>query len=413
MSKTKISTANKLVLWARTAGRCEFRGCNENLIGDLLTGNDRGRFGLIAHIVADEPNGPRGHPNRSPLLANDISNLMLVCGKHHRLIDVEEPENYSEDALLEMKALHERRIADVTAIDANRASHVVCYAASIGGHEAVVDFDAVRQAMLPERYPFDGRAIRIELLDGATVRDSDPDYWTIQRKHLKTRFDKTVGERLAAREIGHVSVFALAPQPLLVELGTHLCDILDVEVHQLHREPKGWRWAESGRRIDFRVRKPSTFDGPPALILALSATVVDDRISAAVGSGHRVWSITAASPGNDVLRHRGDLTTFRDLVRSTFDEIKAAHPRADEIAIFPALPVAAAVEVGRVWMPKADLPLAIYDEQRPRGFVPALRIGRSGSSPDFARAIEGLHADRGQQGCRTKSRASRRSAGHS
>lgn len=44
--------------------------------------------------------------------------------------------------------------------------------------------------------------------------------------------------------------------------------------------------------------------------------------------------------------------------------------------MFPALPVSAAIEVGRTWMPKADLPLVIYDENRARGgFEPRLMIG--------------------------------------
>ncbi len=36
-----------------------------------------------------------------------------------------------------------------------------------------------------------------------------------------------------------------------------------------------------------------------------------------------------------------------------------------------------AVEVGRVWMPKADLPLKIYDENRiMKRFIPTLEIKR-------------------------------------
>jgi hypothetical protein len=42
----------------------------------------------------------------------------------------------------------------------------------------------------------------------------------------------------------------------------------------------------------------------------------------------------------------------------------------------PLLPVSAAVEVGRVWMPKADLPLVVYDQNRAvNGFRQALSIG--------------------------------------
>jgi len=58
------------------------------------------------------------------------------------------------------------------------------------------------------------------------------------------------------------------------------------------------------------------------------------------------------------------------------DNIKALHGQSTTIHIFPAMPAALAVEFGRVRMPKADLPLLIYDENRGAGgFQPALTIG--------------------------------------
>lgn len=38
------------------------------------------------------------------------------------------------------------------------------------------------------------------------------------------------------------------------------------------------------------------------------------------------------------------------------------HGQENEINVFPAAPVAINVEIGRVWMPKADLPLIVYDQ---------------------------------------------------
>lgn len=46
------------------------------------------------------------------------------------------------------------------------------------------------------------------------------------------------------------------------------------------------------------------------------------------------------------------------------DKIKMAHGHDNVLHIFPSVPVAIAVEIGRVWMPKADLPLYVYDENR-------------------------------------------------
>ena len=46
-----------------------------------------------------------------------------------------------------------------------------------------------------------------------------------------------------------------------------------------------------------------------------------------------------------------------------------------ELHVFPVMPVAAAVEFGRVWMPKADMPLTIYDQNKGReGFYKTIQI---------------------------------------
>lgn len=45
------------------------------------------------------------------------------------------------------------------------------------------------------------------------------------------------------------------------------------------------------------------------------------------------------------------------------------------IDVFPALPASAAVETGRVLMPKADLPLRIWDQNRTMGgFIKTLTV---------------------------------------
>jgi hypothetical protein len=74
-------------VWARAAGRCQYQGCNKLLIGDQISGAANANTSYIAHIVADSPDGPRGDEVRSPLLAHDPDNLMLVCDVHHRVFD--------------------------------------------------------------------------------------------------------------------------------------------------------------------------------------------------------------------------------------------------------------------------------------------------------------------------------------
>jgi hypothetical protein len=369
-----LSERTRRVLWARAAGRCQYTGCNKLLIGDLISGADDKNYGFVAHIVADTPTGPRGDIARSVLLSDDVANLMLMCYVHHKLIDVDAVVDYPEERLVAMKAAQEARIAIVSEIMEDRASHVLRYAAGIGSHESPVRYEDVSAAMLPSRYPAEGRhTIDLELR-GLERRDHELDFWTIQRDNLARQFAKKLAERIEARDVHHLSVFALAPQPLLIELGRLLGDILPAEVHQLHREPAGWRWAEDAEPITFSVRRAVQKTGMVALILGLSATVNEDRVTGVLGSDVAIWSIEAANPHNDIMRRRGDLAEFRRLLRSLLNEIKASHGESTHIHLFPALPVSAAVEVGRVWMPKADLPLMVYDQNRRLGFMQTLSI---------------------------------------
>lgn len=375
MAKTQIPSKIQVALWARAGGRCEYRGCNEDLIGDLIAGREDGKFGFIAHIVADSADGPRGDPVRSSALARDLNNLMLLCAKHHKGVDVDYLADHPESVLLEMKAEHEDRIAIVTGMAQERAAHVLRFAADIGQRDALVSIRSIFMAMPPDRHPAEGRTIDIELA-GCDYADHEESYWTIQQDNLRRVFTRKVKERIEQKEIRQLSVFALAPQPLLIELGHLLGDIVPVSVHQRYREPPTWRWQPDQPAISFRVGE---YSGPPdvsvALKLALSATVTDDRISAVLGDDVAIWSLVADNPHNDIMRRPEDLVEFKRHLRRLFDRIKAVHGEHAVINVFPALPTSAAVEVGRVRMPKADLPLHIYDQNRSvGGFIPTLKI---------------------------------------
>lgn len=369
-----VSTKTSAVVWGRGAGRCYYPGCNKSLIGDLISGNEDANFGFVAHIVGEKATGPRGDTVHSPLLEDDPANLMLLCGPHHKLIDVDEREEHTVQRLQDIKAAHEDRVRIVTEIAPDRASHVLRYGAKVGSHESPVSFQRVRTAMLPERYPADGRSIGIEI-KGSLLEDGEQAFWSAEPDNLRRMFDRDVRARIAEREITHLSVFALGPIPLLVQLGHLLGDITQADVYQLHREPAGWFWAKNGPRIEYQVARPGTVGPVVALKLALSATINDERITSILGEGVSIWALTAAAPGNDVMRHLEDLMEFRRLMRSLYDEIKAAHGQDAVIHVFPAVPVSVAVEIGRTLMPKADLPLLVYDETRGQGFVPRLQIG--------------------------------------
>lgn len=81
-----------------SATHCGFPGCHKKLIfrfGDLLT-----IVVDIAHIRSGLPAGPRHVPDYGPV--REFANLLLLCSKHHRLID-DHPEDFPIGTLEDWK----------------------------------------------------------------------------------------------------------------------------------------------------------------------------------------------------------------------------------------------------------------------------------------------------------------------
>ncbi len=381
MAKTTIPNKIQNALWARAAGRCQYRGCNTPLVGDLISATRSGTYGFIAHIVADigdklSSNAPRFDPVRSPLLAKDLANLMVMCSTHHKLIDVEAVEAHPEDVLLQMKKEHEERIELNSGIGADRASYVLRFGASIGQNPVLIDTSAIFAAMPPDRHPAANEPIDLQMRN-QSINDGEIDFYEIERRNLQRLFAQRVSERIDGDDITHLSVFALAPQPLLIELGRLLCDIVDVTVHQLLREPKGWNWQRDREPLEFSLQESERADGNSvALKLAVSAEISDERVTESLGYQNvSIWTLSVDQPGNDVVRRPEDLQNFRETLRRAYAQIKKVHGEGVTINLFPALPVSLAVETGRVWMPKADLPLLVFDQVPGRGFISTFTIG--------------------------------------
>ncbi len=321
----------------------------------------------IAHIVADAPDGPRGDVVLSPKLATDVSNLMLMCDKHHRLIDRDDEAGHPLELLRGMKQAHERRIETLGSMTEDKSAHVLRFAARIGANESPVALHAIKAGMLPDRYPAEGNKTIDLDITGLELADSDPQFWTVQVKNLKAQFAEKVRGRFERGEIKRLAVFPLAPIPLLIELGRLISDIADAEVMQLLREPKGWAWQETSEALPFHINESEARAPHVALKLEISAPISDERVQQALGSAVPIWSISVPTLHNDVIRRRDHLRDFRQTLRRTFEAIKVRNGEGAHIHLFPATPVSTSVEIGRIWMPKAHLPMTVYDQNRAVG----------------------------------------------
>jgi len=365
MSKTRISFKNQNLLWAMSGGRCEYEGCNKVLYTDMLT-KKTSNNAYIAHIVADEPNGPRGDAERSNQLSNKISNLMLLCDEHHRLIDKVDVIGHPESLLLGMKKKHEDRISRQTSISPNMSSEIILYGANIGKHNSPLFYQTACETISPDYYPASENAIELGLKNAPFTDDTNT-YWITEETNLCEQFNLKIKPKLMIGNTNHYSVFALAPQPLLIKFGVLLNDLNNLKIYQKHREPSTWKWQTATSSIEYIVHESTDKTKTPVLVFSLSATITHDRIEKILGNSVSIWEITlSCTPNNDFLKTEALLSDFRRTARYTFDKIKAYHGCID-LHIFPAMPVSASIELGRVWMPKADMPLVVYDENKSKG----------------------------------------------
>lgn len=111
-----ISVVDRKLLWGHSGNECAFPNCAQLLTAvPAEEGAISGSIELIvvgeeAHIVAEEDNGPRGNPSMPIPDRNSYPNLILLCVRHHRIIDKDHGVHYSVEQLHDMKAKHEASV---------------------------------------------------------------------------------------------------------------------------------------------------------------------------------------------------------------------------------------------------------------------------------------------------------------
>jgi hypothetical protein len=374
-NRPKIPEWTTALLWAKSAGRCNL--CNKPAYEDSLT-FDQINLSERAHIIGSSSNGPRGDVQLSEELAVDIENLMLMCKEHARSID-KMTEKYPVDLLRKIKQEHENKVFITTSIPNGDRSHLLTYGSKVSNQNNPINFDDCKRAMFLEGvYPAESTPTSIHLT-GSILSDKESSFWDIERRSLKVNLN-VILQRIEQREISRLSIFALTAIPLLIELGSLLTDKSNVDVYQLHREPKGWSWSKE-EDINFRyiTEEPNNTLSPNvALILSFSGSIAKKDIFDSMGCDSAIWEMTIPEPGNDFMKSLNQLSLFRKEFRKILNRIKEVHGSNTVINLFPAVPVSVAVEIGRTWMPKADIPIMIWDRNRYDGqllFKKIFKIG--------------------------------------
>ncbi len=231
---------------------------------------------------------------------------------------------------------------------------VVFFEARIGLDLPMINYDEACKALQDNIEPNSGSPF---YLNAERPPNEIENFGEVEKNMLDRRVHELLCSMSNTKEM-HVSLFAIAPMPLLVYLGTRLNEKYQVDVYQLHRNAQRWKWAD-GRGERFIVNKPTYTNKQSILVFSISESITN-RVKALYGGEASIWEVTTSSPNMDMLRSKEQLFEFRELIRELLSEISRTN-NSSEIKVHMAMPIACAVELGRVWMPKAHKPLVLFD----------------------------------------------------
>lgn len=100
-----ITDKTRKILWGRSGNRCAI--CRQKLVVDETGIDAESVVGDECHINSGSLGGPRFDASIDPIQIDDLSNLLLLCRVHHKMVD-DQFETYTAELLRSIKSNHER-----------------------------------------------------------------------------------------------------------------------------------------------------------------------------------------------------------------------------------------------------------------------------------------------------------------
>ncbi|MCK4642909.1 SAVED domain-containing protein [bacterium] len=357
--RPKLDMKTQINIWTKAGGRCEFKGCNKLLWRDNLTFTE-GNYSNIAHIVAVSPAGPRGDKTISEEKVKDISNLMLLCLDHHKLIDDSEGE-YTVEVLKQYKEEHEKRIEYLTSLQDDMKTTILTISSNIGGRKVGIDTKKAFQAVKP-KYPADA-PIEIDL--SSLNVEEDKDYYNVAKKIIDEKMNSIIIPAIQRGDIRNLSIFGIASIPLLIYLGNRVGDTIDTDLYQHHRDTQDWKWKDVNDETiqEYSTYIPEAVSGEQEIILklSLSGRINHDIVIASIGKKLPSYEISIDEPSVEFLKYQNQITEYRSRFLEIISAIRDNHSSNCRIHLFSAIPAPIAIETGRSLLERVEPKFIVYE----------------------------------------------------
>jgi hypothetical protein len=367
-----LDTANKV--WADAGGCCMFKGCGHDLSNVPLY-TKGARVAYLAHIIASDPEGPRGTAEQSHLLSNHSENIMLMCDAHHRLIDSFEPESYKAPRLQEMRRQHTAKIRLYRNAMQFPQAQVTTLFGDLGNVQTHFPDSDFIEALLAEGFSMNPEVKRHITFEGRDDR-TPADFWGNYLREMELPIRNMVQDlgKVPASDV--LAVFPLHHTPTLVLAGRIIGEARQVRVFQRSRQRKSWQWNSDATALPNEAFKVSglTSDQADEVLLTVELTAHIDRsalpnsLAKTVEEGNMPWvRVKADAPNGECIQRKEDLLQFIDVARRTINAIQDKM-RAKTVHLIAVCPVSAAFSIGQLMQAGHHAVFNLYD--RPNGQFP-------------------------------------------
>lgn len=283
-----ITLKTHKMLWGRAGNRCAI--CKKELVMDATETDDASIIGEECHIVAKSSDGPRGESDLTEVQRDKYANLILLCNIHHKVID-DQPATFSVDALMALKAEHEKWVREKLGFDDQKqqddevyaayveewadrmqldnwrgwASSLISYGQPALDHEMKTALEEIRPWLLsriwPGRYPelesafLNFRLVAQDLcaVFGEHAVKRGPDEWETEKFYRIDEWNPERYRRLADKYHAHVALV----EDLALELtraANYVCDKVRRCLMRSYRINEGVVLIEGGPYMDLSMK---------------------------------------------------------------------------------------------------------------------------------------------------------------
>ncbi|MFE4967559.1 SAVED domain-containing protein [Streptomyces sp. NPDC056660] len=387
-------------VWVRSAGRCAL--CNTYLLEGSLSGRVL-HLGELAHIVGrgSGVRSPRSEHSLDPARRDDADNLILLCADQHREIDAAGAVDlFTVEKLGRIKQEHEDRVRHVTGLGPDRATTVVRMVGPVHGNDVELSQQTAAAAVIArDRYPLflesytrhgleiDLRGVPGEALTlpctASRAASAGRVYCRMAAQMIDGVIEGQLRPGIMRDSVRHVSVFGFARLPLLVHLGSRLDDTVPTDIYQRHRQDESWVWREEdGPHAGFvtLLDRDVPAGSEAVLVVNVSGAIGMQEVPAAL-AGLRRWEIrpVGVPTDPDIMRDSGRLERFAAELRGFFAGLEADAKTLERLHVLAALPVSAAIALGRAHHPQVHPQLVVYERLAGR-YVATLEVGAAGGT---------------------------------